>query len=98
MGDADPGVAVSAPAPQVRLGAVDGESIAVSIFALVERGVMLRPDLARELRASIVLRFPEGYSPVRIDLMGEEISVSDSGEEDRAQDLVVEGALPDVAA
>ena len=38
------------------------------IYALVERGVLLRPALAVELRGSILMRLGDPYKPVRVEL------------------------------
>jgi hypothetical protein len=86
----------TATSPKILLGPASGISIAASIYGLVERGAMLRPELARQMRGSVLLRFTEGYEPVHIDLRGDEIAVADASDDDRAHDLLVEGALPDV--
>jgi hypothetical protein len=86
--------------PRVRLRSTSGASIAAVIYALVERGALLRPEHAVELRGSVLLRLGEPYKPVRIDLSGNEIEVGDADDDgdDRAHDLVIDGALPDVIA
>jgi hypothetical protein len=86
--------------PRVRLRSTRGASIAAVIYALVERGALLRPEHAAELRGSILVRLGETYKPVRIDLSGSEIEVGDADGDgdDRAHDLVIDGALPDVIA
>ena len=84
--------------PKVRLGRTGGGSISAAVFAFIERGAMLRPQHARALRGSVLLRFSEDYQAVEIDLRGEEILVADAREADRAHDLVVEGAFHDFAA
>jgi hypothetical protein len=83
---------------KVRLGRTGGGSVTAAVFAFVERGAMLRPEQARELRGSVLLRFTEDYHAVEIDLRGEEIVVADAPDADRAHDLVVEGAFHDFAA
>lgn len=85
-------------APAVSLGELGEDSIAASIFALVGRGAELRPELAAEMRGSVLLRFEEGYAPVRIDFRGDQIEVADvdGADADRAHDLEVRGRLPDV--
>jgi hypothetical protein len=80
----------------VRLENVSEDSVAATILALVERGVLLRPELAATMESSVQLHFLEGYPPVRIDFCGQEIIVSDTTPEDRAYDLAIEGRLPDV--
>jgi hypothetical protein len=82
----------------VRLRSTRGASIAAVIYALVERGALLRPALAAELRGSVLVRLGDPYKPVRVDLCGDEIEVSDCDDVDRAHDLVIDGALADVIA
>lgn len=87
------------PSPVVRLGHVADDSIAASVYVLVCHGCALRPDQARDFNASVVLRFPDGYSPVRIDFRGDEIEVyDDERSDDRAHDLEITGRLGDVNA
>jgi hypothetical protein len=86
-------------APTVLLGALADDSIAASVYVLVRHGALLRPDLAAELRGSVLLRFADDYSPVRIDFRGDEIHVEDARHvEDRAHDLEIVGRLGDVNA
>jgi hypothetical protein len=82
----------------VRLGKTGPGSITASIYALVERGALLRPAHAAELRGTVVLEFLEAYPPTRIAFGAGEIQVSDAGEREGAADLVVRGALPDMVA
>jgi hypothetical protein len=89
---------VRAAQPTVRLGRAGGGSISPAVFAFVERGATLRPQHARELRGSVLLRFSEDYEAVEVDFRGEEIEVSDARDTDRAHDLVVEGSFHDFAA
>jgi hypothetical protein len=84
--------------PKVRLGRTGGGSISPAVFAFVERGAMLRPQQARELRGSVLLRFSDDYDAVEVDLRGDEILVSDAHDVDRAHDLVLEGSFHDFAA
>lgn len=84
--------------PLILLGAGSGPSVTASIYAIVDRGAQLRPQLARELRGSVLLDFTEGYVPTRIDFRGDEIEVTDGSEEDRAHHLLVQGSLPDIVA
>ena len=81
--------------PPVRLGALAENGIAPSIFALVEHGAAKRPDIARAAHGEVELRFSEGYAPVRIAFLGDEILVEDGAAPD-APDLVIAGSLPDV--
>lgn len=90
-----------APAPQttVLLGALADDSIAASVYVLVRHGALMRPALAAELRGSVLLRFADDYSPVRVDFRGDEIHVEDARDvEDRAHDLEIAGRLGDVNA
>ncbi len=60
--------------------------------------MLLRPALACELRGSVLLRLGHPYKPVRVDLFQGEIEVGDCDDNDRAHDLVIDGALNDVCA
>ena len=100
---ADPAPAAPSPrdplsqpvvAPLVRLGRTRRGGIAPSIFALVERGVHLHPAAARGLRGRVVLRFQEGYPPVRMSFGPRVFQVEDG--DLRRPDLAVSGRLPDV--
>ena len=84
--------------PKVCLGRTGGGSISAVVFALVERGAILRPQHAHELRGSVLLRFGEDYNAVEVDLRGDEILVGDACDADRAHDLVLAGAFHDFAA
>ena len=55
--------------PKVRLGRTGGGSVSAAVFAFVERGAILRPQHARELRGSVLLRFSEDYEAVEVDLI-----------------------------
>lgn len=86
------------PAIPVRIGDVATDSITPAIAALVERGVLLRPELAMRIRCSAVIRFSDGHPSVRIDFRGEEIVVADVTADDRVHDLLIEASLPDLVA
>jgi hypothetical protein len=81
--------------PRVRLGRAGGGPISSAIFAFIERGAILRPQYARELRGSVLLRFREDYQDVVIDLRGDEILVADAPDAERVHDLVIEGCFHD---
>jgi hypothetical protein len=81
-------------APEVRIGRTRRDGIAPSIFALIERGVHLRPHVARELRGKVVLRFHESYPAVRMSFGTSVIRVEDG--DLRRPDLAVAGRLPDI--
>jgi hypothetical protein len=88
----------AAQQPRVCLGRTGSGSISATIYALLDRGAMLRPQHASELRGSVLLRFRENYEAVEIDLRGDEILVADASDADRAHDLVIESAFHDLAA
>jgi hypothetical protein len=86
-------------APAVRLGHVAADSVAANLYVIVAHGVSHRPEIAASMRCSVVLRFLDGYAPVRIDFRGDEIEVGDDPEgADRAHDLEVSGRMGDVTA
>lgn len=97
-------IARDTPTVPVHVGDLCGDSLAPSVLALVRAGVRRDPDLAAEIRGSVVLRFTgmdgaTAYPPVRIDFRGEAIAIGDDpAESDRAHDLEVSGRLPDVLA
>jgi hypothetical protein len=93
-----PTVGESEQTPKVRLGRTGSGSVSAAVFAFVERGAILRPQHARELRGSVLLRFTEDYESVEIDFRGDEILVADASDADRAHDLVLQAAFHDFAA
>ena len=80
---------------RVRLGETDGNSVAAALYALLDRGVARMPELAARTKGAVVLRFDEGYAPVRVAFTPAEVVVED-GED--AADATIEGRLPDVIA
>jgi hypothetical protein len=78
----------------VRLGRIHPNGIAPSLFALLDRGAARRPELAAELRGRVVLRFAEGYTPVRVTFGRRVIRVEDG--DLRRADLTISGRLPDI--
>ena len=85
--------------PVVRLGHVSDDSVAANLYVIVAHGVGHRPDLAASMQGSVIIRFLDGYAPVRIDFRGDEIEVGDDVESgDRAHDLEVIGRMGDVTA
>jgi hypothetical protein len=80
--------------PALRLGATSTEGIAPTLYALLERGMQRRPQLAREMDGLVDLHFTEDIAPVRIAFTGAEVTVED-GEWDEA-DLRVSGRLPHI--
>src|SRR6266540_7300132 len=85
--------------PVVRLGHVADDSVAADLYVVVEHCVRHRPELAASMQASVVIRFVEGYAPVRLDFRGEEVVVGDDPDgADRAHDLEIVGRMGDVTA
>lgn len=82
--------------PLLRLGATSENGIAASIYAVLDRGVALRPLLAREVRGEVELRFAEDLAPVRMLFEDETITIEDGAAHD--PDLIVSGRLPHVVA
>jgi hypothetical protein len=81
-------------APALRLGRTQRGGIAPSIYALVERGVLKRPERAAMVRGVVQLRFRDDYPPVAMTFGAGEILVED-GELARAE-LTVTAGLADV--
>jgi hypothetical protein len=65
-------------APEVRLGALTEGGLAPAIMAVVERGVMRRPEKVRALGIEVELRLEEHYPPVRI-AFGRDVVVVEDG-------------------
>lgn len=89
-----PAIAIGRAAPEVRLGRTHRDGIGASIFALIERGVERRPDVAAQLQGRVVLRFREPFVPTRITFGKRVIRVEDG--DFRNADLIVTGRLPDI--
>ena len=70
------------------------DGVSPSIFGLIERGVAREPEIAGKMRGRIVLRFAEGFSPVRINFRPRSVVVEDG--DSRRPDLVIAGSLPDI--
>jgi hypothetical protein len=83
-------------APRVKLGHQAPNGIAAGLLALVERGAMRRPRVARELRGRVEIRFEEDYAPVRLHFADDHVLVEDGSGRRWKSDLVIEGSLPDV--
>lgn len=77
----------------VRLGTTVHGGLAPSIFALVERGVLKRPERAAIVKGKVLLRFRDGFRPVSM-VFADEIEVSDTVV--RGPDLTVTASLADV--
>ena len=87
-------MAVVPRSPEVTLGQTVSNGIAPSMYALLERGVHRRPEVARQLQGKVVIRFREEISPVRITFGRRVIRVEDG--DLRSPDLTVTGKLPHV--
>jgi hypothetical protein len=86
-------------APVVRLGHVAEDSVAANLYVIVDHGVRHRPEMAASMQASVVIRFVEGYAPVRLDFRGDEVIVGDDPDgADRAHDLEIVGRMGDITA
>lgn len=81
-------------APSLQLGRTLRGGIAPSIYALVERGVLIRPGRAAAVRGRVQLRFRDAHPPVAMVFDGDRIEVFD-GEVERAN-LTVTAGLADV--
>jgi len=83
---------------RVKLGYVDPNGIAPSLYVLIERGAGRRPRIVSGMRGSVELRFKEKFAPVRIEFGDDGILVEDAAEDDDRgrPDLVIQGSLPDI--
>jgi hypothetical protein len=63
------------------------------MFALLERGVHLRPEVAMVTRGRVVFRFAEPFAPLRVSFVPRSITVEDG--DLRKPDLAITGSLPD---
>jgi hypothetical protein len=84
--------------PKVTLGKVAGNGISPSLFGLIEHGARKRPQIARQMRGLVEIRFDESFAPVRLSFADDGILVEDSGGDggDAQPDLVIRGSLPDI--
>jgi hypothetical protein len=80
--------------PAIRLGETTAEGIAPTVYALLERGVERRPQLAREMDGLVDLHFTEDIAPVRIAFVDGEITVEDGAWDDAH--FRVAGRLPHI--
>lgn len=81
-------------APAIRLGATRRSGIAPSIYALVERGVLLRPAHAATVRGRVQLRFRDGYPAISMVFGEDGIKIEDG--ELKRPNLTVTAGLADV--
>jgi hypothetical protein len=82
--------------PEVRLGTLADGGLAPAIMAIVERGVIRRPERARALGIEVELRMEESYPPVRISFGDDVVLVEDGPAQ--APALRISGALSDLVA
>lgn len=82
--------------PAVRLGELSDDGIAASIYALVDRGVSLRPELLREMRGALELRFDEDLAAVQLGFEPSGVWVADG--DAAAPDVVISGRLAHIVA
>ncbi len=83
----------------MRLGYMAPNGISASIYGLVELGTSKRPELARDLRGNVELRFEEDFAPVRINFSSDGILVEDAQTQNgrkRKPELVISGSLADI--
>jgi hypothetical protein len=64
------------------------------MFALLERGVHLRPEVALVTRGRVVFRFAEPFAPLQVSFAPRTITVEDG--DLRKPDLAITGSLPDI--
>lgn len=70
------------------------EGISPSMFALLERGIERRPEIAREVRGRVAIRFEEEIPPIRVAFGPAVVLVEDG--DCRHPDLVISGRLADI--
>ena len=84
------------PNPTVELGTLVEGGLAPAIFAIVDRGVKGRPELATDLRAEVELNLGAPYPAVRV-LFGDPTVLVEDGPA-AAPDLRISGDLPDLVS
>ncbi|MEA2169990.1 MAG: hypothetical protein QOF76_3290 [Solirubrobacteraceae bacterium] len=77
------------------LGSTGDRSVAATVYGLVDRGVALRPEMARRMHGTIRIVFAEAYAPVLLACTGETITVSDDAS-GTIVDLEVQSGLTDL--
>jgi len=83
--------------PQVQLGHMEPNGISPSIYGLVELGKLRRPELARQMRGRVELRFREDLAPVRLSFGDERVLIEDADEQNGWQpELLITGSLPEI--
>jgi hypothetical protein len=79
-----------------KLGALSEGGLAPAIFAILDRGVRNRPELAAGLHAEIELDLGDGYPAVRVLFDDSTVLVEDGRAP--APDLRISGDLPDLVS
>ena len=80
----------------VELGTLLDGGLAPAIFAIVDRGVRGRPELATALRAEVELNLGDRYPAVRVVFGDPAVLVEDGPA--AAPDLRISGELPDLVS
>ena len=93
-GDGDGSADVAPAAPEVRMGKTKPDGVSPSMYGLLERGVMLRPEVARGIRGRVVFRFTDSIAPLRVTFATSHMTVEDG--DLRTPDLAIIGTLPDI--
>jgi hypothetical protein len=83
-------------APTVELGELSQGGLAPAIFAIVDRGVRSRPEVASDLRAEVELDLGEHFPAVRVHFDHPNVLVEDGPA--RAPDLRISGELGDLVS
>jgi hypothetical protein len=83
---------------RVKLGYVDENGIAPSLYVLIERGSGKRPKVAASMRGTVEVRFKERFTPVRMEFADDHVLVQDTQQDEKRErpDLVIQGSLPDI--
>ena len=81
--------------PEVRLGKTVPTGVSPSMYGLLERGAMLRPEVARAIRGNVAFRFTDdGLAPLRVVFARQHMTVEDG--DLHTPDVAIIGTLPDI--
>lgn len=79
----------------MRLGKTTEQGVAPSVFALIERGAGLRPEVATRMRGRVAFRFTgDEIAPARVNFSVRYITVEDG--DLHKPDLAIIGSLPHI--
>jgi hypothetical protein len=79
----------------VRLGKTQPAGVSPSMYGLLERGVMLRPEVARQMRGRVAFRFTDdSIAPLRVVFAATHMTVEDG--DLHKPDVAIIGTLPDI--